>query len=146
MSLNNNNELILESINQVFINHLLEQDTKSYLVGTISESVDQVDLEESLLLAIDEFSIESDQQQAITLMRTLVSLLRKKGCLEFSDTTKPLADHLVCKVVQKEPTLNDPNLTMDQILDLTRSKSAETRRLALRAFCPCKVKVSVSLH
>eukprot|EP01133_Synstelium_polycarpum_P005294 gene5294-6137_t len=140
------NQVIVESISEAFINYKdnIERDTVSYLSHLISESESMDELKEQVIIVIREFvDSEVDPAEADALVDRLVALLKKRGAIDLVSTPKAKS-HLVCQVdPNAEPSLNDPELTFEQYLGLTRSKDAGTRRAVLRTMCPCKVKADV---
>ncbi|EGC31967.1 hypothetical protein DICPUDRAFT_57393 [Dictyostelium purpureum] len=137
---------IINCINESFIsintNDNLEQDSVAYLSGLISECESFEELKEQFSVFCKEFEIISNEQEVEDVFNTLVALLKRKGLISFNiEKSKP---HLVCTVnPNAEPKLDDPNLTMEQYLSLTRSSDSRVRLLTLRSMCPCKVKADI---
>ncbi|GAM25376.1 hypothetical protein SAMD00019534_085510, partial [Acytostelium subglobosum LB1] len=140
------NQVIVECINEAFINFndQLDNDTVSYMSGLIQESESIDELREQIDIVIKDFALDFEQDRKP--IEKLISLLKKKAAVDYSLVEERPKSHLVCEVdPEAEPSLDDPNLTMDGYLQLTRSKNPITRRMVLRTMCPCKVKADVDL-
>ncbi|KYQ99953.1 hypothetical protein DLAC_03921 [Tieghemostelium lacteum] len=134
--------IIIDSIQESFVQYFdkLEKETVSYLEGLILESESEDEMKEQITNACSDFEIIQDASETAKVVEHLVSILRKKGVLQFQSSAKPKAKHLVCELIPKELKLSDPNLTMDQYLELTRHSNPAIRIQVLRTMCPCKVK------
>ncbi|KYR00227.1 hypothetical protein DLAC_03385 [Tieghemostelium lacteum] len=139
--------IIIDSINESFVEYkdTLEQDTIRYLEGLISESESESEMKEQIIQSLlNDFEIITDSNEANRVVDQLVSILRKKGALQFqSSSPSKSKSHLVCEISNRELSPSDPNLSMDQYIELTRHSNPSIRIQTLRTMCPCKVKADI---